>query len=93
MKARFRIIVEFCGVLQLKAFATVVRIGLSHKQWLLSLRTYWIDRPEVPESHDVCAFHYRPHSLAKQGDNALGSVCPSVCQKVMIEKQLYLRVH
>ena len=27
-------------------------------------------------------YHYRPHSLAKQGDNVLGSVRPSVCRSV-----------
>ena len=27
-------------------------------------------------------FYYRPHSLTKQGDNALCSICPSICPSV-----------
>ena len=29
---------------------------------------------------------YRPHSLVKHGDNAIGSICPSVCVFVCLQK-------
>ncbi len=38
------------------------------------------------------SYNYRPHSLAKQGDNVLGSVCPFVCVKRELPSSLEQRM-
>ncbi len=45
-----------------------------------AIQTVWLFFPDLAINNDQC-LHYRPLSLAKQGDNALGSpsVCPSIC--------------
>ncbi len=57
---------------------------------LLFTRTVYSDMPGTTinvwvKFHwplSLCNYFYRPRSLAKQGDNALGSVRPSVCPSV-----------
>ncbi len=82
--ASFVIIQTQKGNIANLAFLSCCYLGLpdSH-QWITFQSSITV---QTQHKHYIHQNTYRLHSLAKQGNNALSSVCPSVCDALLLEQ-------